>query len=148
MNYASFLDLVHNLTLLLATAFVFDLATTGLAHEKALSRRMLIGASLGIMGIIAMLVPWTAAPGIIFDSRFILHRKNRFFFGPRHGRPGAGKKKTLWLQDVTVFPDFQHAENADDLGLHGAFGFPVTVGVKWRLYWNFFLLKSNSPTGP
>ncbi len=81
MNYAFLLDLIHNLALLLSTAFVFDLATTGGANEKATSRQILIGAALGIMGITAMLVPWTVAPGIIFDSRSILLGISGLFFG-------------------------------------------------------------------
>ncbi|HKJ99027.1 MAG TPA: LytS/YhcK type 5TM receptor domain-containing protein [Desulfotignum sp.] len=81
MNYASILDLVHNLTLLLSTAVVFDLASTGRTNKKSLSRRMLTGAALGSMGIIAMLVPWTVAPGIIFDSRSILLGISGLFFG-------------------------------------------------------------------
>jgi len=81
MNFASILDLVHNLALLLSTAFVFDLATTGRTNEKTVSRRIVIGIPLGIMGITAMLVPWTVAPGIIIDTRSILLGVSGLFFG-------------------------------------------------------------------
>ena len=43
-------------------------------------------------------------------------------------RSGAGKRETAWILDVTKDPNFPRAKMATDLGVKGAFAFPVLVG--------------------
>jgi len=62
--------------------------------------------------------------------------------------PGVGmigrvlaSKKTLWIEDVAVYPDFIRKKLADDINVHGAFGFPVIVGGKVAAVLEFFSQK-------
>lgn len=80
MNFTSFPELINNLTFLLSVAFIFDLAT-GRWKEQTLYRKVLTGLFLGFMGIIAMLIPWTFQPGVMFDTRSILLGISGLFFG-------------------------------------------------------------------
>jgi PAS domain S-box-containing protein len=81
MNYLPVLDMIHNLALLLATAYVFDLATAWWPWKKTVWTQMLFGIFIGIVGMAAMTVPWTVAPGVIIDSRSILLSISGLFFG-------------------------------------------------------------------
>lgn len=81
MNYLSFLELIHNLTLLLSVAVIFDLATTRWQIQQAIYRRIFSGLCLGVVGITAMSIPWTFVPGVVFDTRSILLGISGLFFG-------------------------------------------------------------------
>lgn len=67
-----FLELTNNLALLLAVAFLFDLAAGRRVEKNPVSRRMILGLAIGVIGIAVMLTPWTFAPGIVFDARSVL----------------------------------------------------------------------------
>jgi PAS domain S-box-containing protein len=81
MNYFPVLDMIHNLALLLATAYVFDLVTARWPREKTIQTQVLFGIFIGVIGMAAMTVPWTVAPGVIIDSRSILLSISGLFFG-------------------------------------------------------------------
>ncbi len=76
-----FLDLIQNLALLLAVAFLFDLAGGRRLEKPPVSRQVLLGLAIGIIGITIMLIPWTFAPGIVFDARSVLLGIAGLFFG-------------------------------------------------------------------
>jgi PAS domain S-box-containing protein len=66
--------------------------------------------------------------------------------------PGVGmigrvlaSKKTLWIEDVIVYPDFLRKNLADDIIIHGAFGFPVIVAGKVTAILEFFSQKKEIP---
>jgi PAS domain S-box-containing protein len=73
--------MIHNLALLLATAYVFDLATARWSQKKTLLTQVLLGIFIGAMGMAAMTVPWVVAPGVIIDSRSILLSISGLFCG-------------------------------------------------------------------
>lgn len=67
-----FLDLINNVALLLAVAFLFDLIAGRRQGKEPLLRRIAQGLIIGAIGITVMLIPWTFAPGIVFDARSVL----------------------------------------------------------------------------
>jgi PAS domain S-box-containing protein len=77
----AFLALVHNASLLLAMALVYDLATTRWWGDESRLRQVAVGAAIGGIGIALMLSSWVLAPGIIFDTRSILLGVSGLFFG-------------------------------------------------------------------
>jgi LytS/YehU family sensor histidine kinase len=81
MNYFPVLDMIHNLALLLATAYVFDLVTARWSQKKTIQTQVLFGIFTGAIGMAAMTVPWAVAPGVIIDSRSILLSIAGLFFG-------------------------------------------------------------------
>jgi PAS domain S-box-containing protein len=81
MNYLPVLDMIHNLALLLAIAYVFDLITARWPRKKTFQTRVLFGVFIGAIGMAAMTVPWAVAPGVIIDSRSILLSISGLFFG-------------------------------------------------------------------
>ncbi|MDD5723863.1 MAG: PAS domain S-box protein [Syntrophales bacterium] len=82
MNDISFVGLVQNAALLLAAAFIFDVAAGRWRREQSSFRGALLGLALGIIGVTVMLTPWTFVPGIIFDTRSVLLGIAGLFFGP------------------------------------------------------------------
>lgn len=81
MIYGHFIDLINNLALLLIVAFLFDLAAGHRPEKQPVFRQMLLGLAIGVIGITIMLIPWTFAPGIVFDFRSVLLGIAGLFFG-------------------------------------------------------------------
>ncbi len=81
IHYEPFLDLIHNLALLVAVAFLFDLAGGRQLEKPPAFRQMILGFAIGVIGITVMLVPWTFAAGIVFDVRSVLLGIAGLFFG-------------------------------------------------------------------
>lgn len=81
MPDGAFLALVHNASLLLALALVYDLATTRWWGDESRLRQVAVGVAIGGIGIALMLSSWVLEPGIIFDTRSILLGVSGLFFG-------------------------------------------------------------------
>ncbi len=81
MPDGAFLALVHNASLLLAMALVYDLATTRWWGNESRLRQLAVGVAIGGLGIALMLSSWVLEPGIIFDTRSILLGVSGLFFG-------------------------------------------------------------------
>ena len=81
MNYLPVLDMIHNLALLLTTAYIFDLLTARWSQKKTIQTQILFGIFTGVIGMAAMTLPWTISPGVIIDSRSILLGIAGLFFG-------------------------------------------------------------------
>jgi diguanylate cyclase (GGDEF)-like protein len=82
MNAASFLGLVQNTALLLAAAFIFDVAASGWRTKRqSLFQQAPLGFAIGAIGITVMMTPWTFMPGIVFDTRSVLIGISGLFFG-------------------------------------------------------------------
>lgn len=81
MNPASLLGLVQNAALLLAAAFIFDVAAIRWSTRKSSLRQASVGIVLGVIGVTVMMTPWTFAPGIVFDTRSVLLGISGLFFG-------------------------------------------------------------------
>jgi PAS domain S-box-containing protein len=116
--------MIHNLALLLATAYVFDLATARWSQKKTLLAQVLFGIFIGAMGMAAMTVPWVVAPGVIIDSRSILLSISGLFCG--------------WIPTVTAMA--MTGLFRIHLGGAGAWTgviviiFSGVIGIVWRRY--------------
>lgn len=81
MSDISFLGLVQNASLLLAAAFIFNVATTRWRAGQTLFQHVVVGLALGTIGITVMLTPMKFMPGIVFDTRSVLIGISGLFFG-------------------------------------------------------------------
>ncbi len=81
MPDGAFLALVHNASLLLAMALVYDLATTRWWGDESRLRQIVVGVAIGGLGIALMLSSWTLEAQVIFDTRSILLAVSGLFFG-------------------------------------------------------------------
>lgn len=81
MPEGGFLALVHNASLLLALALVYDLATTRWSADASRLRQVPVGLAVGGIGVALMLSSWTLEPGIVFDTRSILLGVAGLYFG-------------------------------------------------------------------
>lgn len=82
MNASFFHGLVQNASLLLAVAFIFDVAASRWRIGQASFLQMLLGLTVGATGITIIMTPWTFMPGIVFDTRSVLIGISGLFFGP------------------------------------------------------------------
>ena len=81
MNAGVILGLVHNATLLIAMAIIFDVTALRWHTGQASFRQVPLGLILGAIGVAIMLTPWEFAPGIILDTRSVLLGISGLFFG-------------------------------------------------------------------
>ncbi|GAP07801.1 protein containing PAS domain S-box [Anaerolinea thermolimosa] len=82
MNGApSFLALIHNVSLLLAMALLFDLIVGVREYRRWWLWQVVLGLVLGGAAIALMMTPWMLSPGIIFDTRTVLLGISGLFFG-------------------------------------------------------------------
>ncbi len=82
MDGTPLISLVHNVTLLLAIAFLFDLATSRWRTGRSPFWQVPIGLAIGAVAVTVMLTPWQFAQGIVFDTRSVLLGIAGLFFGP------------------------------------------------------------------
>jgi PAS domain S-box-containing protein len=89
MGDVSYLALVQNIALLLASALVFDISSVYFYEDdragrrwQAWSRKLLFGLLLGLISMAVMLTPWQLFPGIRIDTRSVLLGISGLFFGP------------------------------------------------------------------
>ncbi len=76
------------------------------------------------------------------DSQFSEFRRitESTALGPGRGLPGRiwESRKAAWIPDVMMDPNFPRAKNALEIGVHGAFGFPVPVRGRVLAVLEFF----------
>jgi len=77
----SFGALVCNTALLLLLVYVYDLLNVFRWLSRTWIRQAIAGLAIGVIGICVMLMPWTFATGIIFDTRSVLLALSGLFFG-------------------------------------------------------------------
>ncbi|MHB8772717.1 MAG: PAS domain S-box protein [Syntrophales bacterium] len=82
MDGTPLISLVHNVTLLLAIAFLFDLAARRWHTGQSPFWQVPVGLAIGAIAIAVMLTPWTFEHGIVFDTRSVLLGIAGLFFGP------------------------------------------------------------------
>ncbi len=73
--------LLHNAALLLALVVVYDLATSRYPMGGRPLRQVLVGVSVGFVGVAIMQAPLTIEPGIVFDTRSVLLAVSGLFLG-------------------------------------------------------------------
>ncbi|GEM_PF-1250618 len=81
MSDTPFIGLVQNASLLLAAAFIFNVATTRWHAGQTLFQKVVVGFALGAIGITIMLTPVKFMPGVVFDTRSVLIGISGLFFG-------------------------------------------------------------------
>lgn len=79
-----FLDLVHNVTLLVALVIAVR-AVDRVFERDAHVRVIVAGVLFGLSGIVCMLTPMQFAPGVIYDGRSIVLTLSGLFSGPVAG---------------------------------------------------------------
>src|SRR5450759_860221 len=77
----SFGALVCNTALLLLLVYVYDLLNAFHWVSRPWIRQVIAGIAIGAIGIFVMLMPWTFATGLIFDTRSVLLAVSGLFFG-------------------------------------------------------------------
>ncbi|MHB8907555.1 MAG: PAS domain S-box protein [Syntrophales bacterium] len=82
MNGAPFIGLVQNVALLLAAAFLFDVAASRWRTGLSVIWQVPVGLAIGAIAVTVMLTPWTFQQGIVFDTRSVLLGISGLFFGP------------------------------------------------------------------
>ena len=82
MNDSSFLSLLYNVSLLLATTLIFDLIVSKRRNNASKIWQIPVGLLIGGGGIVLMVTPWVYSPDIIFDTRSILLAVSGLYFGP------------------------------------------------------------------
>jgi len=81
MTGGPFSALVCNTALLLLLVYVYDLLNAFHWVSRAWVRQAIAGIAIGTIGIFVMLMPWTFATGIIFDTRSVVLALSGLFFG-------------------------------------------------------------------
>ncbi|MGE3707307.1 MAG: LytS/YhcK type 5TM receptor domain-containing protein, partial [Vicinamibacterales bacterium] len=82
MNASPILALIHNASLLLAMALVYDIVTDKtIPLARQASRKVFLGLVAGALGMAVMLTPWQFVPGIVFDTRSVLLGVAGLYFG-------------------------------------------------------------------
>ena len=91
--------LVHNVSLLLAIAVLFDLVNDQWQPGEVNYQQIPVGVLVGLMCIAAMATPWVMQEGIVFDARSILLSLAGLFFGVVVGGIAAGMAVAyrLWM---------------------------------------------------
>ncbi len=81
MHGTAFIGLVQNVALLLATAFLFDVAASRWRTGQSSFWQVPVGLAIGAIAVTIMLTPWTFEQGIVFDTRSVLLGISGLFFG-------------------------------------------------------------------
>jgi PAS domain S-box-containing protein len=86
-----------------------------------------------------------SAPNVEVDAFITLSRQTTFVRG--QGMPGRvwASGKPIWIPDVTVDENFPRASAAKQVGLHGAFSFPVLTGNEVSGVVEFFSREIRQP---
>jgi PAS domain S-box-containing protein len=78
----TFLSIINNTALLILLVLAYDLLYPRLSRKSTVTRSLLTGFALGLIGMVVMLVPWQCTSGVTFDTRSILLSLSGLFFGP------------------------------------------------------------------
>ena len=80
MDTSSFIDLFYNAVLLISLGVIYDALNLESIKNKML-RAAVSGVLVGFLGLAVMNTPWELAPGVFFDTRWILISLCGLFFG-------------------------------------------------------------------
>ena len=75
------LDLINNITLLLALALMYDV-TNFRSHEKNFFKKTILGLIIGGFCVLIIMNTYTIQTGLIYDTRSVLISITGAFFGP------------------------------------------------------------------
>jgi len=80
MDTSSFIDLFYNAVLLISLGVIYDALNLESIKNKML-RALVSGVLVGFLGLAVMNTSWELAPGVFFDTRWILISLCGLFFG-------------------------------------------------------------------
>jgi diguanylate cyclase (GGDEF)-like protein/PAS domain S-box-containing protein len=80
MDNSSFIGLLYNAILLVALGVIYDLLNIESIKNKT-ARELVSGLFVGLLGLAVMNTSWEMAPGILFDTRWVLISLCGLFFG-------------------------------------------------------------------
>ena len=80
MDTSSFIGLLYNAILLIALGVIYD-ALNIESIENKMGRELVSGLFVGLLGIAVMNTSWEMAPGVLFDTRWVLISLCGLFFG-------------------------------------------------------------------
>jgi diguanylate cyclase (GGDEF)-like protein/PAS domain S-box-containing protein len=80
MDTSSFISLLHNAVLLIALGVIYDALNIESIENKT-GRELVSGLFFGLLGLAVMNTPWEMAPGVLFDTRWVLISLCGLFFG-------------------------------------------------------------------
>ena len=80
MDTSSFIGLLYNAVLLVALGVIYD-ALNIEAIENKTGRELVSGLFVGLLGLAVMNTSWEMAPGVLFDTRWVLISLCGLFFG-------------------------------------------------------------------
>ena len=80
MNTDSFIDLLYNAALLIALGVIYDALNLESIKNK-MGRDLISGMFVGLLGLAVMNTSWEMAPGVFFDTRWVLISLCGLFFG-------------------------------------------------------------------
>jgi PAS domain S-box-containing protein len=126
------LGLVQNTALLLALNMVYDYVWVEEKLSKSNFTKIITGIIIGIIGIVLMMTPWYAKPGVLFDTRSIILCIAGLFFGPL---------PTVIAMILTGIYRFSVGGDGMLMGLAEIITSGV-IGILWRKY-RFSFLKKN-----
>ena len=84
---------------------------------------------------------WSVAEGTDIGEFKKVTRATTFSEG--EGLPGRvlAKRGAIWIEDIPTVPNFARGKVATDIGLRGAFGFPILVGGDIAAVMEFFTVE-------
>ena len=82
MKESTIIELVQNISILLAFSMLYDYFWSRKERLKNIYFKFFSGIILGIIGIVLILSPWHFLSGIIFDTRSVMLSTAGLFFGP------------------------------------------------------------------
>jgi len=80
MDTSSFIGLLYNTAILIALGVIYD-ALNLEAIKNKIVRELISGLFIGILGLAVMNTSWEMAPGVLFDTRWVLISLCGLFFG-------------------------------------------------------------------
>lgn len=76
-----FIDIVQNISILLAFAVLYDYVWLKYEHKNSWLLKIITGLTIGFIGVVLMKTPWVMVEGLIFDVRSVLLSVAGLFFG-------------------------------------------------------------------
>lgn len=80
MDTSSFIGLLYNAILLIALGVIYDALNLESIENKT-GRELVSGVFVGLLGLAVMNTSWEMAPGVLFDTRWVLISLCGLFFG-------------------------------------------------------------------
>jgi diguanylate cyclase (GGDEF)-like protein/PAS domain S-box-containing protein len=80
MDTSSFIGLLYNAALLIALGVIYDALNLESINNKTV-RDLISGFLVGLLGLAVMNTSWEMAPGVLFDTRWVLISLCGLFFG-------------------------------------------------------------------